>query len=403
MVALRRLIASVDNGTWGSEPAGTADDVLCIRAADFDFGRLTVDLGRAPMRAVDRKSFNRLALRPGDLVLEKSGGGENAPVGRAVIFEHQVPAVTSNFAARVRPELGVDARFLTYLLRSLYDSGRTLECIKQTTGIQNLDTEHWLTTPVTKPDLGEQRRIADFLDHRFARIDQIIATRSSQLMLLDQMLIEDMRSAVAGVYGSHDGVSDFRLPWVSRVSREAVILPLARVLTLQRGVDLTEEDRRPGSVPVVTTAGPVGMHDTSIEFGPGVVIGRYGTVGNVHWVDGPYWPHNTTLYVKDSRGNDLRWLYYLLRTFPYGAMQARAAVPGVNRNDMATELVAWIPHGLQTASARWMDERVLEHSVQRSALTGIIDRLNEYKRSLITAAVTGQIDRTAAGSVIEYE
>src|SRR5687767_87650 len=66
-VALRRLIHSVTNGTWGDEPGTGGTDVLCIRAADFDFERLAVDMARAPLRAVDSRSLDRLLLAPGDL------------------------------------------------------------------------------------------------------------------------------------------------------------------------------------------------------------------------------------------------------------------------------------------------------------------------------------------------
>ena len=295
----------------------------------------------------------------------------------------------------------LDSRFGHHLLRSQW-AVHTFEGLGKNLPPNQFDIswEVFRTIEVSLPTLEEQRRIADFLDDRVARIDQIITARHSQGELLDQLLIERMRSAVAGVTDDTQNAVASPLPWIVQFGEDAVALPMARVLTLQRGVDLTEEERRPGNVPVITTAGEVGVHDTAIEQGPGIVVGRYGSVGNVHWVEGPYWPHNTTLYVKDRHGNDPRWLFYLLRTFPYGAMQARAAVPGVNRNDMATEPVPWIPFARQRESAQWMDQRLLEHNERRVALRRSGERLQEYKQSLITAAVTGEIDVTTAGSGI---
>ena len=171
-------------------------------------------------------------------------------------------------------------------------------------------------------------------------------------------------------------------------------------MILQRGVDLTEDQRQPGDVKVVTTAGVVGTHDEFISTGPGVVIGRYGSVGNVHWVEGRHWPHNTTLYVRSTYGNNLRWIYYLLLTFPYEALQARAAVPGVNRNDMATEMVPWLPLHLQSAAVSHLDSADDESRDRTTSLVRSIDLLTEYKTSLITAAVTGELDVTTTGSNI---
>lgn len=80
---------------------------------------------------------------------------------------------------------------------------------------------------------------------------------------------------------------------------------LGEFVTLQRGHDLTEPDRRPGLVPVMGSAGQNGTHDKSRAPGPGVVIGRSGaSFGQVHFVEEDYWPHNTCLYVTDFRGND---------------------------------------------------------------------------------------------------
>ena len=163
---------------------------------------------------------------------------------------------------------------------------------------------------------------------------------------------------------------------------------------------MTVDEQIPGPVPVITTAGISGWHNTPISNGPGVVIGRYGSVGHVHWIDQPYWPHNTTLYVKETFGNGLRWIYYLLKAFPYSAMQARAAVPGINRNEMATEIVPRPPFAEQSAIVNYLDEYCESAAAARSTGEQLISLLQEYKQSLITAAVTGEFDVTTASTKI---
>ena len=79
-------------------------------------------------------------------------------------------------------------------------------------------------------------------------------------------------------------------------------VPLGEVLELKRGYDLPKRLRVAGNVPIISSSGPSGMHNESKCSGPGVVTGRYGTVGEVFFIEGDYWPLNTALYVRDFKG-----------------------------------------------------------------------------------------------------
>lgn len=109
---------------------------------------------------------------------------------------------------------------------------------------------------------------------------------------------------------------------------------LGDVITLQRGFDLPERERRPGTVPIVSSSGITGYHDEARCAAPGVVTGRYGTLGEVFLVEQDYWPLNTALFVKDFKGNVPGFVAHLLRTLSFGRQNAAGAVPGVNRNHL---------------------------------------------------------------------
>ncbi|MFZ1010569.1 MAG: restriction endonuclease subunit S [Candidatus Sulfotelmatobacter sp.] len=109
---------------------------------------------------------------------------------------------------------------------------------------------------------------------------------------------------------------------------------LGDVLTLQRGFDLPTQDRGTGAVPIVSSSGISGTHSEHKVIGPGVVTGRYGTIGRVFYLRENFWPLNTTLYIRDFKGNDERFLYYLLQTLDYQAHNDKSSVPGVNRNHL---------------------------------------------------------------------
>lgn len=108
---------------------------------------------------------------------------------------------------------------------------------------------------------------------------------------------------------------------------------LGQFVSLRRGHDLTEPERRPGNVPVMGSAGENGRHDTALAKGPGLVIGRSGaSFGQVHFCADDYWPHNTALYVTDFHGNDPRFAYYFLKAINFARFNSGSAQPSLNRN-----------------------------------------------------------------------
>ena len=116
---------------------------------------------------------------------------------------------------------------------------------------------------------------------------------------------------------------------------------LGDVLTLKRGFDLPNRTRQPGNVPVVSSSGITGSHNVAKVKAPGVVTGRYGTLGEVFYVTEDFWPLNTALYVLDFKGNNPRWVSYFLRQVLGHPTSDKAAVPGVNRNDLHARTVRY--------------------------------------------------------------
>lgn len=111
---------------------------------------------------------------------------------------------------------------------------------------------------------------------------------------------------------------------------------LGDVCELKRGYDLPNGSRRDGRIPVVSSSGPTGWHDEAKVSAPGVVTGRYGTLGQVFYLAEDFWPLNTSLYVRDFKGNDPRFVAVLLRSLDLARYDGAAAVPGLNRNHLHT-------------------------------------------------------------------
>lgn len=118
------------------------------------------------------------------------------------------------------------------------------------------------------------------------------------------------------------------------MSCDWIVLSLGDVLELKRGYDLPQRDRVHGKVPLVSSSGITDYLAKAMVQGPGVVTGRYGTIGQVFYIKDDFWPLNTTLYVRDFKGNDERFISYFLRSIDFLAYSDKAAVPGLNRNHL---------------------------------------------------------------------
>ena len=110
------------------------------------------------------------------------------------------------------------------------------------------------------------------------------------------------------------------------------VATLQDLVFFQRGYDITKAQQKPGDIPVISSSGINSYHSESKVDGPGVVIGRKGSLGTVHFCEGPYWPHDTTLWSKDLRGNNPRFVYYLLHTLGLERYDVGNSNPTLNRN-----------------------------------------------------------------------
>lgn len=109
---------------------------------------------------------------------------------------------------------------------------------------------------------------------------------------------------------------------------------LGDLLTFQRGFDITKNEQKEGDVPIVSSSGISSFHNQSKARAPGVVIGRKGSLGTVHYLSDDYWPHDTTLWVKDFKGNEPRFIYYFLQTLHLENFDVGSSNPTLNRNHL---------------------------------------------------------------------
>lgn len=164
-------------------------------------------------------------------------------------------------------------------------------------------------------------------------------------------------------------------------------LSVGEFATFQRGFDLPNQSRIDGDIPIVSSAGVSGFHNEARVNRAGLVTGRYGSIGDLFYVDRPHWPLNTSLWVKDFHGNDIIFAYYLLSRIDFKSLSDKTGVPGVNRNDIHQLPIAKpkIPEQQKIAAFLGAMDEKIDQLTRKKAL------LDEYKKGCMQRLFTRKL------------
>ena len=151
------------------------------------------------------------------------------------------------------------------------------------------------------------------------------------------------------------------------------------IAPLQRGFDLPVSNMIEGKYPVVMSNGIGGYHNEYKVKGPGVITGRSGTIGKLQYIDTDYWPHNTSLWVTDFKGNYPKFVFYLYQKLNLSKFGTGSGVPTLNRNDVHDTPIHIPSHDEQKKISMCLDN--LDHLItlhQRK-----LEKLKEYKKGML--------------------
>lgn len=260
------------------------------------------------------------------------------------------------------------------------------------------------------PPIGEQRQVAATLatlDDRITLLRETNATLEAIAQALfkswfvdfdpvrakmEGHALEGMDEATAALFP--DALEKSELGWVPKGWR---VGQLDDLLVLQRGFDLPAQDRIPGEVPIIAASGPSGMHQEAMVQGPGVVTGRSGVLGRVFLEFGPYWPLNTTLWIKEFRAATPCFAYELLRLLDFKSFNAGSAVPTLNRNHIHG-LAYLVPSRASVEAfegvASMLHQRVKTNEQQAQTLSTLRD-------TLLPRLISGQLRLPEAQALVD--
>lgn len=366
-VPLGRL-GSFSKGQGIRKDQASSGDVPCVR-----YGEIYTD-----HNDVVRKYRSRISrevastskvLRKGDLLFAGSGETKEE-IGKCVAFVDDCEAYAGGDIIILSPR-SANSVLLGYLLNSEVIA-RQKAARAQGDAVVHISAKALadVIAPLPTSDI-EQSAIAEALSD----MDEAIVAQEAVIAKKRALRTATMQALLSGTR---------RLPGFSREWEEKA---LDKVCPMQRGFDLPTKQIRPGKVPVVYSNGISAHHDKAMVKGPGIVTGRSGTIGNVHFVEDDFWPHNTSLWVTSMCGNDARFLVYFLRRLNLSNFSSGSGVPTLNRNDFHSHRVKIPEPAEQTAITDVLFDMDLDLANSEKGLA----KLKVLKVGMMQQILTGQI------------
>jgi len=356
--------------------------------------------------------IRRFGLHVNDVVITKDSEEWNDIAVPALVIESAPDLVCGYHLAIIRSNQ--DALHGRFLFRSFQSCAVNQQFQTAATGVTRygLPKSSIGEALILLPPLSEQPAIADFLDRETTKLDTLVAKKrelieklkEKRTALISRTVTRGLPPEVARAAGldPNPKLKPSGIEWLGEVPEHWEVKQLKWAIMFQRGHDLPNEDRQEGNVPLVTSAGVSATHTKAAAKGPGIITGRYGTIGQFYLVKEDFWPLNTTLYSIDLRANEPRFLQYMLTHLsPLFLLNAvKSAVPGVDRNDIHPTKTVVPPVPEQRAIADYLDREAAKIDQMAAKVEEALARLQEYRTALITAAVTGKIDMRGASSEV---
>ena len=267
-------------------------------------------------------------LRTGDVIIADTA--EDDTVGKAIeIINHNNKSVVSGLHTMpCRPNRDFTASFLGYYINSnTYHS--QLYPYMQGIKVTSISKANIGKTLIHFPSRSEQKKIVGL----FNLIEKKI--------LIQKKLVEAIKLYKRGLLSKlfpqkGESVPQYRFTEFTDAWEQRKVKDIA---PLQRGFDLPTSQIEEGVYPVVMSNGIGGYHSQYKVKGPGIVTGRSGTIGKLHYIEDDYWPHNTTLWVTNFYGNNQKFVYYMYQCMDLSHFSTGSGVPTLNRNDVHDGIV----------------------------------------------------------------
>ena len=293
--------------------------VPIIRMSSLKAG--AIDLTDAVYVAEEKtKGLEKFLLSEGDFVFGMSGSISNF----AIIKEQDGVCYQNQRVGRLSP-INASSEFVSQLFLS-EGVTRQIEGLAAGGAQLNISSSQIENLKILTPPLPEQKKIASIL----TSVDEVIETTQKQIDKLQDLKKATMNELLTKGIGH----TEFKDSELGRIPKSWEIYRLGEIAHFQRGHDITAAERIKGEFPVVSSSGVSGYHNKPTTKAPGVVVGRKGSIGTVHFLESDFWAHDTSLFVKNFFSNNEKFVYYLCCWLDLQQYGTKSGAPSLNRNDI---------------------------------------------------------------------
>ncbi|WP_035166725.1 restriction endonuclease subunit S [Caloramator sp. ALD01] len=424
---LKKSVISLKNGIWGEEPENDENDIYCIRIIDFDRNNFEVEDKYFTIRNLPKEKQMQYLLDKGDLLIEKSGGGEKQPVGFVALYNLDKKAIYANFIAKMILDKGcADSNYFKYLHSTIYAKRVNVRSIKQTTGIQNLDTNYYLQEYVVYPPINEQVKIANYLDKKTSEIDSLIQDKEKLISLLEEKRQAIITEAVTKGLNPNVKMKDSGIEWIGEIPEHWEVKKLKYIVRNGKegikigpfGSSLKLDDmdeNNPykvyGQENIINNDFTRGNRFITQEkfnemrgyelFSGDIVISMMGTIGKCKVIPLGIQPGIMDSHLIRLRTNNEvmlpKFFEHLIDNANYikeqmNCMSKGSIMSGLN-SSIIKEIILVVPSVMeQKRIVDFLDKKTSEIDSLINDIKQQIQKLKEYRQSLIFEAVTGKID-----------
>jgi len=249
-------------------------------------------------------------------------------------------------------------------------------------------------TNIVVVPLEEQKQISSYLNIKTSEIDALITDKEKLIELLKEQRQTIITEAVTKGLNPDVKMKDTGVEWIGEVPEKWKVLRLKLIAHLKSGDTITSnfiDDS--GTYPVYGGNGLRGYTENYNYDGDFLLIGRQGALcGNIHFVQGQFWASEHAVVVSILKDNEALWLYFLLESMNLNQYSESAAQPGISVDKIKNLYISCPPAETQSNIARYLMGKCAEIKQTIEITTRIINKLKEYRQSLIYEAVTGKID-----------
>ena len=258
-----------------------------------------------------------------------------------------------------------------------------------------LSDDAFLATPILDVPIVEQEQIVRYLDSMTAKINKLIRAKKKQIALLQEQRQAIINQAVTRGIDPNAEMKDSGIDWLGKIPKHWNTCKVKHLCKMQSGDNLTSEViQETGDYPVYGANGQRGFYHTYNQDGNCLLVGRQGALcGNVHIVSGKIWATDHAVVTIPTKRAIVSHLYYLLWAMNLNQYALEtAAQPGLSVSMIQNIPTLLAPLDEQKAIAAYLDKHCAIFDTCIDQMKKTIDTLTEYKNSLISSVVTGQID-----------